>query len=119
MKRYWKILIASVMALCLLTAFGCGTTKKDKRDPEKTTQTTFTAAQTTQSTAKSDSTIDPMLPLPDIDAPIESVEPNVPESGVTGNGSEGVVDPFFKNGEQRSHPRRRNAQKSPIKQHEN
>lgn len=101
-------LFAAIMTLsCIVTAVGCGTvnettrmtthasttmqstTQTTKETTEKSTQTT--KRPETETTEITDTLIDPMLPLPDIDDPIIDIEPNIPDSGTTDNGTLGDI----------------------------
>ena len=111
MKQYLSVLIAGAALLCLLMAYGCGTTDETtaRTTPRETTaQTTLSTTETTKNeTTKEHTTteteplltnpetsdiIDPEMTLPDIDNPITDIEPNIPESGVGDNG--GIGDMF-------------------------
>lgn len=107
MKKHLTILAAGALLLCLITAFGCGTvnetTKATTPQPTTSAETTdhtsaemsTTASETTETTGTSaetsDTILDPMLPLPDLDNPMTDVEPNIPESGVDNNGALGDI----------------------------
>lgn len=110
MKKYLSVLLAGLALLCLLMAYGCGTTNETtaRTTPRETTeQTTLSTTETTKpetttermttetepllTNPETTDIIDPDMTLPDIDNPITDIEPNIPESGVGDNGGIGDI----------------------------